>query len=130
MLLAHGVLQPTELVGGSPELFEGDFMGDVYIDDLVLLMIGEMLVPPGGLVSRLAAADAAYAREELPVKTEKGAAASTSGQFWGASLERRGTCIGFDVRRRASLAATTLLALQRGISGQNLLRLLGTWFSL
>ena len=41
---------PLELVGGSPDLFEGDFMGDVYIDDLVLLMIGEMLIPPEGLV--------------------------------------------------------------------------------
>ena len=127
MLLAHGVLEPTELVGGAPEVFSGDFMGDVYIDDLVLLMIGEMLVPPDGLVSRLAAADIAYAKEGLPVKVEKGAGASTRGHFWGASLARRGTCIGFDAERRASLAAATLLALQRGVSGQNLLRLLGTW---
>ena len=47
---ANRVLDPEELLGGSPFVWDGEVFGDVYIDDLVLLVIGAMCAPPPLLV--------------------------------------------------------------------------------
>ena len=47
--------------------------------------------------------------------------------FWGATLQGGSGRYGFNLERRASLAATTLFALAFRVSGDELRRLLGTW---
>ena len=60
LLLANRVLEPEELIGGSPFAWDGEVWVDVYIDDLVLMIVGELCDgPPPEIVRRLEAADAA-----------------------------------------------------------------------
>eukprot|EP00974_Lingulodinium_polyedra_P075150 7281458-Lingulodinium_polyedra.AAC.1 len=119
-LQARRILRADEMIGGSPSLDMHTLLGDVFIDDLVLLALGGRCEPPGELLARLDCADEAYKAEGLPVKDEKGSAPATQGTFWGASLASGGTRVGFSLERRASLAGTTLLALAHGVSGASL----------
>ena len=48
LLLRHRVLQPDELLAGNGPLLQRPSYGDVYIDDLVLLVIGSLVAPPAG----------------------------------------------------------------------------------
>eukprot|EP00971_Amphidinium_carterae_P187688 3725056-Amphidinium_carterae.1 len=127
MMVANRVLHPGELIGGSPEFAWHKTMGDVYIDDLVLLVLGSLAYPPDELRLRLAAADKAYADAELVVKKEKGQDAQLNATFWGASLRGEQGLLGYSVDRRSSLSAVTLFALAFGASGNQLRQLLGTW---
>eukprot|EP00971_Amphidinium_carterae_P310150 6163158-Amphidinium_carterae.1 len=72
MMLQKRVLHPRELVGGSPEFMWHEALGDVYVDDLVILVLGSVASPPAELRRRLDMADAGYSEEGLAVKTEKG----------------------------------------------------------
>ena len=113
-----------ELIGGSPFAWDGEVRGDVYIDDLVVMIVGEMCNgPPPEIVRRLQAADAAYGSHGMPVKRDK----SEDPDFWGATLHGGCGRYGFNLERRASLAATTLFSLAFGVSGDELRRLLGIW---
>lgn len=127
LLLSGRVLRPSELVGGSPFLGDLPLAGDVYIDDLVLMAVGEACRPPPELLERLSRADQLYQHHGLPTKAEKGCTASTDSTFWGASLRGREGLLGFSLERRAALAATTLVGLTCGMSGQELMRMLGVW---
>ena len=52
------MLEPEELIGGSPFAWDGEVQGDVYIDDMVLMIVGELCDnPPPEIVRRLEAAD-------------------------------------------------------------------------
>ena len=128
LLLANRVLEPEELIGGSPFAWDGEVRGDVYIDDLVLMIVGELCDgPPPEIVRRLEAADAAYGSHGMPVKRDKSEDPALAAEFWGATLHGGTGRYGFNLERRASLAATTLFALAFGVSGDELRRLLGVW---
>ena len=126
LLLANRVLEPEELIGGSPFVWDGEVRGDVYIDDLVLMIVGELCDgPPPEIVRRLEAADAAYGSHGMPVKRDKSEDPALAAEFWGATLHGGTGRYGFNLERRASLAATTLFALAFGVSGDELWRQLG-----
>eukprot|EP00971_Amphidinium_carterae_P195176 3873124-Amphidinium_carterae.1 len=127
MMVAKRVLHPAELIGGSPEFAWQNTMGDVYIDDLVVLVLGSLAYPPDELRHRLCTADKAYADADLVVKKEKGEDGQLDASFWGASLRGREGMLGYSVDRRSSLAAITLFALAFGATGNHLRQLLGTW---
>jgi len=127
MLLSSRVLRPSELVGGSPFFGTTPLTGDVYIDDLVLLAVGEACRPPRELVERLARADAVYDKHNLPVKADKSGEPALAASFWGASLRGKEGLLGFSLERRAGLAAATLVGIRSGVSGGELLQLLGVW---
>ena len=115
LLLANRVLEPEELIGGSPFAWDGEVRGDVYIDDLVVMIVGEMYNgPPPEIVRRLEAADAAYGSHGMPVKRDKSEDPALTADFWGATLHGGSGRYGFNLERRASLAATTLFALAFG----------------
>ena len=127
LLLSKRVLEPTELVGGSPEFGLHPVAGDVFIDDLVILVAGEACRPPPELLARLARADAAYHEVGFEVKASKRIDGALRSTFWGASLRGDEGLIGFSPERRASLCAATLIAATSGVSGVELQRLLGLW---
>ena len=102
-------------------------MTSTYIDDLVLLAVGEACRPPRALVERLARADAVYDKRDLPVKADKSGEPALAASFWGASLRGKEGLIGFSLERRAGLAAATLVGIRSGVSGGELLQLLGVW---
>eukprot|EP00971_Amphidinium_carterae_P305814 6077501-Amphidinium_carterae.1 len=111
MMLQKRVLRPRELVGGSPEFMWHEAFGDVYIDDLVLLVLGSVSSPPKELRERLDLADLGYKEEGLAVKADKGQDGSIDASFWGASLRGVEGKLGFSMARRSSLAAITLFGL-------------------
>ena len=118
LLLSNRVLEPEELIGGSPFAWDGEVRGDVHIDDLVLMVVGELCDgPPPEIVRRLEAADAAYGSHGTPVKRDKSEDPALAAEFWGATLHGGTGRYGFNLERRASLAATTLFALAFGVSG-------------
>ena len=128
LLLANRVLEPEELIGGSPFAWDGEVRGDVYIDNLVVMIVGEMCDgPPPEIVRRSEAADAAYGSHGMPVKRDKSEDPALTADFWGATLHGGSGRYGFNLERRASLAATTLFALAFGVSKDELRRLLGVW---
>ena len=63
----------------------------------------------------------------MPVKRDKSEDPALTADFWEATLHGGSGRYGFNLERRASLAATTLFALAFGVSGDELRRLLGVW---
>ena len=89
LLLANGVLDPEELIGGSPFAWDGEVRGYVYIDDLVLVIVGELCDgPPPEIVRRLEAADTAYGSHDMPVTRDKSEDPALAAELWGATLHR------------------------------------------
>ena len=84
---------------------------------LVVMIVGEMCNgPPPEIVRSLEAADAAYGSHGMPVKRDKSEDPALTADFWGATLHGGSGRYGFNLERRASLAATTLFALAFGMS--------------
>ena len=54
-------------------------LGDAFIDDLAILLIGSLAKPPAELAVRMGRADEMYAAVGLPVKAEKSTEASLRG---------------------------------------------------
>ena len=61
------------------------------------------------------------------MKPGKSLAGFLTGEFWGAELSGKSGRLGYRLERRSSLAAATLCALAYGVSGVELMRLLGVW---
>ena len=127
MLLQHRVIAPEELLQSPLAFPEGPVHGDVFIDDLVLLVIGTLCTPPPALMERAGRADEMYQDLGLPVKQDKSQGPSLNAEFWGAALDGKRGTLGYPLTRRASLAAATLCGLAYGLSGPELMRILGVW---
>ena len=125
MLVHHGVLDVVDFIECPGGFATRELYGDVYIDDLVLLVVGALCAPPDSLLRRLERADCMYADLGLPVKKAKSADCSLVAEFWGAELRGQSGLFGFPLERRALFTAATMCALAYGISGFQLTRLLG-----
>ena len=99
-LLANRVLEPEELIGGSPFAWDGEVRGDVNIDDLVLMIVGELCDgPPPEIVRRLEAADAACGSHGMPVKRDTSKDPALAAEFWGTAALAELDSTWKDVRR-------------------------------
>ena len=84
LLLVHRVLTPSELMGSPlPVRPDRSVTGDVFIDDLVILVVGSLARPPPELVQRMGRADEMYRSVGLPVKHEKSTEPALEGEAWG-----------------------------------------------
>ena len=115
------------MLGGSGARFDGDTFGDVYIDDLILLVLSPHLESPLELTCRLAAADEIYRELGLPTKVEKGDEGCTKATFWGGELCGETGILGAPISKRADIMGLTMWALTQRLSKAELQRLLGSW---
>ena len=106
---------------------DGPALGDVYIDDFALIVIGSLCEPPDLLQERVRRADAAYAATGLPTKRSKALAPAPIGDLWGARVDGRAGTVGVGIERQAALMGTTLCGLAYSTTKNDLERLVGTW---
>ena len=118
------------MLGASGARLEGVTFGDVYIDDLILLVLSPQIQTPLELTCRLAAADEVYRELGLPTKVEKGDDGCTKTTFWGGELCGEMGILGAPMGKQADIMGLTLWALSQRVSKAELQRLLGAGFIL
>ena len=70
--MASGALAPEDLLGGTCCDYARDEKADLYIDDLIMLVLSEGAILPERLTTRLRQVDDCYKELGLVSKTTKG----------------------------------------------------------
>lgn len=94
----------------------GNAFGDVYVDDLIILILSASIDTPTELGARLGATDEAYRDLGLPVKHRQGRPWVHSFYFLGWRAPWVEGIFGAPMSNRAELMGVTLHALSRSIS--------------
>ena len=126
-LLVARALNELFLLIRRPPFPHINTIGDVYIDDLVILSVLPFSnVHVASLPIKVRRADALYDFLQMPTNVGKSGSTLT-GEFWRGHLDRVAGTLGFPLERRVSLMLITMLVAATGANRTLFQRLLGGW---
>ena len=126
-LLAARALNERSLLVRGPSFWRTKTIGDVCVDDFVILSILQVSdVHVGSSPIEAQRADALYDFFQMPTNASK-SGSTFSGEFWRGRLNDVSGMLGFHLERRVSLMLITVLVAAVGVNRTLLRRLLEGW---
>ena len=128
MLLASGGLKPEELLVPGRSFPCGALFGDAYVDDLAVFLI--LHFSARGVQEderRLSKIFAQYERVGFSTNDKGVLLEADKVEVWGAEIRGYRGTVGYGLQKRCTLVMSTLLACSLGVSGKQLMQLIGTW---